>query len=142
MASAASLTIKKYDNTTDIIFDSVVGAGGDGQPAVWRQDTGNSLPLQLRPTLELRTKWNGPRTARQAIARAVFPYAYQDTTTSLYAVKDKIVGELIITVPQSIPASNVNEAVSQMMKLFSGSTSQPLSSAQQLLAVTTGWAPT
>jgi len=119
----ASITVKKNDGTTDIVFDSLSAAAGDGSPAVWRQDTGNTagLPVGLRSLFKLWTQWNGPKTARQMRFNLVFPYAVQDSTTTLYAAKDRVVFEGIVTVPQAIPATNINEAIAQGLNLLASS---------------------
>ena len=57
MPSMASITVKKYDGTTDIVFDALSASGGDNSPAVWRQDTGATagLPVGLRSLFRLGT---------------------------------------------------------------------------------------
>jgi hypothetical protein len=119
MPSMASITVKKADETTNIVYDAVTAAGGDNLPAVWRQDTGSpaGLPVGLRPQFKLASKWNGPKTARQMTFEFVMPYAVQDTTTTLYSAKDRIVMTGTITMPQGIPAAGLNE-VSQLMNLL------------------------
>lgn len=111
MPAMASITVKKFDGTTDIVYDALSASGGEGSPAVWRQDTGAAaaLPVGLRSTFSLWSTWNGPKTARQVKARFVLPYAVQDSTTTLYSAKDRIVSELIVTLPQGIPAASMQE---------------------------------
>ncbi len=135
MPTMASITVKKYDGTTDIVYDALSASGGDGSPAVWRQDTGAAagLPVGLRSQLKLWTMWNGPKTARQLKFNFVLPYAVQDSTTTLYSAKDRIVAEGIFTMPQAIPAATLNE-VYQILNLL-GSTLVKQSAA-------TGYAPT
>lgn len=120
MPSMASITVKKNDGTTDIVFDALSAAAGDGSPAVWRQDTGNTagLPVGLRSLFKLWTQWNGPKTARQMRFNLVFPYAVQDSTTTLFSAKDRVVYEGIVTIPQAIPATQINEAVAQGLNLL------------------------
>lgn len=120
MPAMANITVKKFDGTTDIVYDALSGSGGDGSPAVWRQDTGAvaGLPVGLRKILKLLTGWNGPKTARQAKFNFVAPYAVQDTTTTLWSAKDRVVIEGIASVPQGIPASEINEAVYQFCNLM------------------------
>jgi hypothetical protein len=122
MPSMASITVKKADGITDIVYDAVTAAGGDNLPAVWRQDTGAAagLPVGLRPQLKLASKWNGPKTARLMTFEYVFPYAVQDSTTTLYSAKDRIVMTGTITMPQGIPSAGLNE-VNQLLNLM-GST--------------------
>lgn len=123
MPSMASITVKKADGTTDIVYDALSASGGDSSPAVWRQDTGASasLPVGLRSLFKLWTQWNGPKTARQMKINFVSPYAVQDSTTSLYSAKDRVVLDAIITVPQGIPAAQINEAVVQAFNLVASS---------------------
>lgn len=120
MPTMANVTVKKFDGTTDIIYDALSGSGGDGSPAVWRQDTGAAaaLPVGLRKIFKLWTLWNGPKTARQAKFNFVSPYALLDTTTSAYSSKDRVVIDGICTVPQNIPATEINEAIYQATNLL------------------------
>jgi hypothetical protein len=120
MPAMASMTVKKNDGTTDIVYDALSASGGDGSAAVWRQDTGApaGLPVGLRPTLKLFSTWNGPKSARQMKFNFVMPYATQDSTTTLYSAKDRIVADGIITMPQGIPSANLNE-VYQLFHLLS-----------------------
>lgn len=120
MPAMANITVKKNDGTTDIIYDALSASAGDSVPAVWRQDTGevSGKPVGLRKVFELKAKWNGPKTARQLMFNYVMPYATQDTTTTLYSAKDRVVLTGIMTVPTAIPASEINEAVSQAFNLL------------------------
>lgn len=135
MPTMANITVKKYDGVTDIVYDALSSSGGDGSPAVWRQDTGAvaGLPVGLRRAFQVQTTWNGPKSARQVKYRFTAPYATQDSTTTLYSAKDRVVAEGIITVPQGIPASEINEAV-QLVNL--------LASTLIKSVVTSGYAPT
>lgn len=120
MPAMASITVKKADGTTDIIYDALSASGGDTSPAVWRQDTGAAagLPVGLRKLFKMWTQWNGPKTARQSKYNFVAPYAVQDSTTTLYSAKDRVVFDGIATVPQGIPASEINEACYQFANLM------------------------
>jgi hypothetical protein len=123
MPTMASITVKKFDGTTDIVYDALSSSGGDNSPAVWRQDTGAAagLPVGLRNLFRLLTKWNGPKTARQMTFEYVSPYAVQDSTTTLYSAKDRVVVSGIATIPQGVPASAINEAIYQSMNLLASS---------------------
>jgi hypothetical protein len=115
----ASITVKKADGTTDITYDQLAGAGGDNIPAVWRQDTGAAagLPVGLRSSFKLASKWNGPKTARQLTFEFSMPYAVQDSTTTLYSARDRVQISLNMLVPQAIPNSEITEAVYQALNL-------------------------
>jgi len=136
MPSQVAITVKKADGTTDIVYDALSSSGGDGSPAVYRQDTGApaGLPVGLRPVLKLTTTSNGPKTARQMRINYASPYAVQDSTTTLYSAKDRVVVDAIITVPQGMPSAAINEAVYQFCNL--------VASNQVKQAASSGYAPT
>lgn len=119
MPTMANITVKKNDGTTDIVYDALSPAGG-GDPAVWRQDTGQAagVPVGVRPTLKLGSSWNGPKTARQVTFEYVYPYAVQDSTTTLYSAKDQAVAKGIVTLPVALPATQLNEAAAQFGNLM------------------------
>jgi len=135
MPAMASITVKKSDGVTDIIYDALSASGGDGSPAVWRQDTGAAagLPVGLRSMFKVSSKWNGPKTARQLVLEYVQPYATQDSTTTLYSAKDRMVVNAIITMPQAIPSANLNE-IAQFLNLCAATLTKS--------AVQAGYAPT
>lgn len=136
MPSMANITVKKADGTTDIVFDNVTASGGEASPAVWRQDTGAvaGLPVGLRSVFKLASKWNGPKTARVMSFELVFPYAVQDSTTTLYSAKDRAVLTASFTMPQAVPATNLNEAAAQALNL--------MAAALIKSSVQAGYAPT
>jgi len=132
----ANIVVKKFDGVTDIIYDAVAASGGDGSPAVWRQDTGANaaLPVGLRNLFKLWTVSNGPKTARQTKFNFVSPYAVQDSTTTRFSASDRIVIDGIMTVPQAIPAGNINEAIYQACNILAATLVKQ--------AATAGYAPT
>lgn len=123
MPAMANIVVKKADGTTDITYDALTGAAGDGSKAVWRQDTGavSALPVGHRATLEMATTFNGPRTARVARFSFKRPYSTQNASTTKYETADSVVLSGTIVVPLSIPASEINEAVYQALNLLSSS---------------------
>jgi hypothetical protein len=135
MPAMASITVKRNDGTTDIIYDAQTGAGSDGSPAVWRQDTGASatLPVGLRAVFWLKSLWNGPRTARKLPFRYERPYATQDSTTTRWTASDRIIIEGTATVPLGIPPSDINEGIAQGCNV--------LASALVKSSMQTGYAP-
>jgi len=132
----ANIVVKKFDGVTDIIYDAVAASGGDGSPAVWRQDTGANaaLPVGLRNLFKLWTVSNGPKTARQTKFNFVSPYAVQDSTTTRFSASDRIVIDGIMTVPQAIPAGNINEAIYQACNILAATLVKQVATA--------GYAPT
>jgi hypothetical protein len=136
MPSIASITVKKSDGTTDIVYDALSGSGGDSSPAVWRQDTGVTagLPAGLRKVLKMLTKWNGPKTARQVQYDYTYPYAVQDSTTTVFSSKDRVVFNGIMTCPQNVPSNEITEACHQFANL--------MASALIKQSAASGYAPT
>lgn len=121
MPVAANITVKKFDGTTDIVYNTLTGAGSDGTPAVWRQDTGApaTLPIGLRAVLWLKSLWNGPKTARRLPFRYEYPYSVQDSTTGKWSATDRVVIEGFALIPQGIPPDVAGEGVYQGLNLIS-----------------------
>lgn len=123
MPSMANITVKKYDGSTDIVYDALTGAGSDGSPAMWRQDTGATatLPVAMRAVFWLKSLWNGPRTARKLTFHYARPYAVQDSVSQKWSTSDKVVVDGTATVPQGIPPADINEAIYQACNLLAAS---------------------
>lgn len=135
MPAMANITVKKADGTTDITYDALTGAAGNGSEAVWRQDTGaaTGVPVGHRATLRFATNDNGPKTARTARLVYKRPYSTQNTVTSKYEAADSVVVNITVTMPNAIPASEVSEAVYQAANLHA--------SALVKSSISAGYAP-
>lgn len=134
MPSMASITVKKNDGTTDIVYDALSASAGDTVPAQWRQDTGNSNPMGLRPMIRMTSQDNGPKTARRVRVSGSYPFTYTDTTTSLVKADDKVVLEFNAVLPGAISSSAINEAVAQFINM--------LDSTLIVASTQAGYAPT
>lgn len=117
MPAMAALVVKKADEVTNITYDALTGAAGDGSSAVWRQDTGAvaGVPVGHRAVLEMKTVNNGSKTARRAVLTYSRPYSTLNTVTSKYETKDSVVARLEMTIPVAIPASEISEGVRQFL---------------------------
>lgn len=112
MPDMADIVVKKADGTTSITFNKLTASSGDKVPAQWRQEaTGASA--SLRPTFEMVSQWNGPRTARRVSSSFQYPFTVTDSTTSTTTVKDRIPYGTSIVVPAAVPDTIVAEAVAQ-----------------------------
>lgn len=120
MPAVANITVKKADEATNIVYDALTGAAGDGSKAVWRQDTGAvaGMPVGHRATLQMSTVSNGPKTARRAVIEFKRPYSTQNTVTTKYESSDSIVARLEITMPAGMPATEISEGVYQFLNLL------------------------
>lgn len=111
MPAMANITVKDSDGTTDRVFTALSPSSGDGNSALWRLEDATKVP-GYRITAEIKTSWNGPKTAR----RAVFSYrAPIVQATSVAGVLAKV-GEIRCEngnwiIPQDAPATFIASAV-------------------------------
>jgi hypothetical protein len=133
MADMADITVKKADGVTNIVFTKLTPSSGDKVSAQWRSETAG-LSAALRPTFEMQTQWNGPRTARRVDMRGQYPYTVTDSTTSTTTVKARVPFNAQFTVPAEIPDTVVAEAVAQISNLMASTLVQT--------SIKSGYAPT
>jgi hypothetical protein len=132
MPTAANITVKKSDGTTDIVWSLLAASGGDQSPAVWRSDTASGTVGQ-RPTFTMSARWNGPKTARRVDFSGVFPSVYTDSNTGQTEVRSVIPFSASFAIPQNITSTDVNEAAAQLTNL--------IASALAKSAISAGYAP-
>lgn len=120
MPTAASITVKKADGTTDIVWNLVGAAGGDKTPAVWRQ-TSTVGTVGQRPTMTETSKSNADGTVRRLDLKVSFPSVYTDTSSSLSLIRSTMNATLSVAVPQDVADADLNEFAAQAMNLFSSS---------------------
>lgn len=133
MPQMADITVKKADGTTNIVYTALTPSSGDKTSAQWRSETAGAAP-GLRPTFEMQSQWNGPRTARRANFSGQYPYTVTDTTTSQTTVKARIPFQASFVLPVEIPDTVIAEAVAQITNL--------VASALVQSSVKMGYAPT
>ncbi len=120
MPAVADIVVKKADETTNITYNALTGAAGDGSEAVWRQDTGAAagMPIGHRALFKMKTVNNGPKTGRRALFDYKRPYSTQNTVTSKYEATDAVTGSANVLLPSAIPASEQSEAIRQFCNLL------------------------
>jgi hypothetical protein len=111
MPSMADLTVKKADETTNIVYSQKVPSAGDRTPAVWKSTTVGSAPAH-NPSLSITSR----SSADGKVRRVEFAFAYPQTATasdgSISIVNvAQISGSAAI--PQGMPQTDLNEAVAQ-----------------------------
>lgn len=116
MPAMTDAVVKKADGTTDITYQAMQGATGDQGPAVWRQNAGQTAPFSMRPTMRLKIRDNGPKTARIAEILIIQPYVVTGTDGVTRKVH-QVVDDRRITVPQEIPYASILEFVHQSCNL-------------------------
>jgi hypothetical protein len=132
MPTAANITVKKNDGTTDIVWTLLAASGGDNSPAVWRSETAVGT-IGQRPTFQINARWNGPKTARRVEMSGAFPSVYTNASTGQTEVRAVIPFSASFAVPQNITSTDLNEASAQLTNL--------VASALVKSAIAAGFAP-
>lgn len=117
MPNMASITVKKADNTTDIIYVSQSPASGDATPARWRVDSIGTVPGN-RPVLTVSSKSTANGGARIVNGKLVFPETYTDTTTGIVAVRNSVSISFNAIVPQNLTDTSIVESCAQFANLL------------------------
>lgn len=112
---ATNKTIKKNDGTTDIVYTAIQASGGENSPAVYRSETVGSAAAH-RPRLEVKSRSNGPKTARRVEALFYYPTTVTGSDGKI-SVVDKAVGQVSFLNPLAMPTTDANEAASQFCNL-------------------------
>lgn len=133
MPSMANITVKKADGTTDVVFTAMAPSSGDSVAAVWRAEALSGVPAN-RPRFEMRTRWNGDRTARRADLYFTGPHLVTDSTTSVTSVVSNVPANVTITMPTDVPDAEVDDLIAY----FTGLMASPLVKS----ALKAGFAPT
>lgn len=117
MPAIANITVKKNDNTTDIVWTGVNPSSGDKTPALYQSLTVGVAEAH-RPWLLVSAAENGSGNARRMRLTGGYPQIATDTTTGLVTVVNKGLFEASFLQPKSMPATELNEFVSQMAHLL------------------------
>lgn len=133
MANMASITVKKADGTTDVIYVAATPSAGDKNAAVWTQNAFSGIQ-GFRPRFELATQDNGPGTIRQARLKYNYPSLYTDSTTSLQKLLGSVGFDGTLFMPKTLTTSEWKEAWAQLGNL--------LCSTLVRDSIETGFAPT
>lgn len=118
MTAIADITVKKYDDTTNITWSAIGGAGSDGSQALWRSNSATGYVGQ-KPKFTLSASWNSPGTVRKLVGNISFPSVYTDTSTSLTAPLATMSLSFTIFVPQNVQATDLQEFSAQAVRLLS-----------------------
>jgi hypothetical protein len=110
--SMADLTVKKADETTNIVYAAKAASAGDRVPAIWKSTTVGTAPAH-NPTLAVTARSNADGKVR----RMEFTYTYPQTAVSpadgSISVVNLFQGSGSFAIPQGMPQTDLNEAVAQ-----------------------------
>lgn len=116
MPAMANITVKKNDGITDVTYTQVQPSGGDKAPAVWRNETVGTA-VAHRPTVKLSSRNNGTGTARRMEGEGSYPSTITGTDGRV-SVADRLIINVSGVIPSGMPATDVAEAVSQILNVF------------------------
>lgn len=117
MSTAASITVKKADGSTDIIFGVLEGRSGDN-PAKWKAPALGATPV-TQPELRVHSREVAGTDKAKVIATFVYPYHVVNSTTGVTTVVDREMFRLEYTGSNAIPSATRAEGVHQGMNLLS-----------------------
>lgn len=115
MSAIANVVVKKTDGTTDVTFTAITGSGADGSPAVWQNTAGTTIRAN-RPTVQMKAKLNGTKTARRVDFQATFPVVR--TINTVETLMGKIPVDFSVPVPEWATDAECNEAIDQTINLL------------------------
>lgn len=117
MANMASITVKKADGTTDVIYVAATPSAGDKNPAVWTQNALVGV-AGLRPRFELQSQDNGARTMRQMRYKFSYPITYVDANTGVTKKLKSVDAEGVVYLPFELDTVAWRQAFSQLGNLL------------------------
>lgn len=116
MSTAASITVKKNDGTTDVIYGLLNGRSGDN-PARW-QAPALGATAATKPELRVMQKTVGGQPDKaKLIGTFMYPYSVVNTTTGVTSVVNREMGKFEYTGDTTIPQAARDEAASQFCNL-------------------------
>lgn len=117
MPNASDLTVKKYDNATDVIYVAKAGASGDSSPAIYRLDA-FAAAQAFRPELKVWSRASADRLSRIVEIAYFYPQLFTESTTGLSKVANRARFQGKWTCPMDMPTADLNEFAAQAANLF------------------------
>lgn len=116
MPNLANITVKKFDNVTDILYTGVNPAGGQDAPAILRSQSVGTATAH-RPEIRVSVKNAGARD--RVVATFKYPQIATNSTNGVTTVIQTVDGKLEFSVDKGTDQTVVNEAASQFVNLAS-----------------------
>lgn len=130
MPNMADIVVKKKDGTTDVTYAALTPSAGDKTPARWSL-TASATQANLRPTLEMTSRFNASRNARNV--HVVLKYPNVVTVEGVNSVRAVPHATADFIIPLQADDAAVGEMVAQFANL--------LKSALMQTSVAIGYAP-
>jgi len=116
MPAIANITVKKNDDTTDIVWTAVQPSSGDGTPATWKSQTVGTASAH-QPEFRLSGRDANKGNSRLMRGTFRYPQIATNSTTGVTSVVGVANATVEFEFPKSMPTSDLNEAVSQCFDL-------------------------
>lgn len=117
MPQMADITVKKNDDTTNVVYTSKAPAAGDNTPAIWRNETVGTAAAH-RPELRLSSKDGGDGKSRKMRSTFAWPQIATNSTTGIVSVVEKSSFATDFTLSKTMTQADINECVSQYANLL------------------------
>jgi hypothetical protein len=132
MAAMADITVKKADETTNIVYTGKVASAGDRTAAVWKSETVGTAPAH-NPSFSLTSRSNGDGKVRRVEHAGAYPQTATAADGSVTVV-NIAQGSGSFAIPQGMPQTDINEFVAQYCNM--------LASVLIKASIKAGYAPT
>lgn len=116
MPAMANITVKKFDNVTDIVFASQQPSAGDNQPAIWKCESVGTV-LSGRPSFSLVARNNGSAKARRLTCSFLYPKVRTDALAQT-VVAGGASGDATFLIPQDMTLIEIQEFSAQMTNII------------------------
>lgn len=114
MTAVSNVTVKKDDNTTDIVYTAQQGARADS-PAQWFAPSLGATAA-TRPEIRMvNKKVPGRPNMTKVVGTMMFPYSVVNTTTGITTVERRAIGRIEIPFDSDLPSTVQAEFVSQFV---------------------------
>lgn len=133
MPAAAAITVKKYDGTTDVVYNVLAGSPGDRQPAVFRLDAFAAIQGN-RPVFTVVSKPSTDGSQRIIEWRLQYPELMTDSTTGVQSVRKRCIASGTFTLDRNCTDVTIQEAAAQSANLLKSTLMQAV--------LVSGFAPT
>lgn len=133
MPTAADITVKKNDGSTNIVYSVVAASGGDKAPALFRSATATGTQGQ-QPWFQISARDNSAKTVRRVDISGAYPSVYTNSNTGQTEVRATMNFTASFAVPQNVATADINEFSAQMTNL--------LASTLAKASISSGFAPT
>jgi len=118
MSSAANITVKKNDGSTDVVYSVLQGMSGT-TPAQYKAPALGATPA-TQPELRVHSRQNQSNVGK-VIATFMYPYSVVNSTTGLTSIEKRETFRLEYTGSLDVPQATRDEAASQGMNLLASS---------------------